>query len=43
MSDDFLAKKILPDGRMAVVVELTFARGRICVGPANVAWYDASW
>ena len=43
MSDDFLVKKILPDGRMAVVVELTFARGRICVGPKDADWYASSW
>jgi hypothetical protein len=36
-----LAKKILPDGRIAEVIELTFGRARIIVGDGVTV--DDSW
>jgi hypothetical protein len=43
LEDSFLARKDYPDGRMAVVVMMTFGKGRITIGPADKGWYDEAW
>jgi hypothetical protein len=39
----FLAKRKMPDGRLAVVIALTYDRGRITIGDAHGFTYDDSW
>lgn len=36
-------EKILPDGRQAAVVPLTFGRARLTAGPPERPWYDDGW
>lgn len=38
-----IISKIMSDGRLATVIELTFARARITIGPANQPFYDDGW
>jgi hypothetical protein len=33
-------RRLLGDGRQACVEELTFGRGRICIGKADAFFYD---
>ena len=40
---EFIASRILPDGRLLTVVPLTYARARLCVGPADLPVYDDGW
>ena len=41
--DYHYAKRILPDGREAMVVPLTFDRARLTVGPEGEGWYERGW
>lgn len=38
-----LAWRLLPDGRLATIIPLTFGRARLTVGPANELWYADGW
>lgn len=38
-----LASRVLPDGRQAMVVPLTFGRARLTVGPVGAGVYDDGW
>lgn len=38
-----IAQRIMPDGRVASVVPLTFGRARIVIGPSDLAVYDDGW
>lgn len=40
---EFYAERLLPDGREATVVPLTFGRARLTVGPAGGLTYDDGW
>lgn len=40
---DFLAVRVLPDGRALAVVPLTFGRARLCLGPGDLYTYDKGW
>lgn len=39
----FAAYKLLPDGKLAAVIELTFGRGRVTIGKPDGDTYDDSW
>lgn len=39
----FLAVRLLPDGRGLAVVPLTFGRARLCIGPGDLMTYDKAW
>lgn len=36
-------QRILPDGRQAEVIPMTYGKARLCVGPADDAVYDDGW
>lgn len=38
-----IASTILPDGREACLIPLSYGRARITVGPAGVWWLDDGW
>jgi hypothetical protein len=38
--EDCLASRILPDGRIVVLVPLLFGRARLCVGHSWTEWQD---
>lgn len=40
---EFLATRILPDGRALAVVPLTFGRARLCLGPGDLETYDKGY
>jgi hypothetical protein len=41
--EGYIKKRILPDGRQAVVFPLTFGRARMGVGPAGANWSADEW
>jgi len=43
MNEDYLARRLFPDGREAVVWRLSFGRARISIGPAGEFWFDDNW
>lgn len=40
---DYITEKIMGDGRLGVVMPLTFGRARIGISPANMGWFDNEW
>jgi len=42
MTDSLIASRCLPDGRLAMVIPLTFGRARLTVG-RNTLTYDDAW
>lgn len=43
MNSDYLAERIMPDGRLAVVFHLTFGRARLGIGPPDYSGFDNVW
>ena len=39
----YYARCILPDGREALVLPLTFGRARITAGPNGAHWFEDQW
>lgn len=38
-----MTSRILPDGRLAMIVPLTFGRARLGVGPVDSLGFDDVW
>lgn len=43
MTSEFLAVRKLPDGRALAVVQMTFGKARLCLGPGDLVTYDIGW
>ena len=41
--EHFIARRDFGEDRMAVVIRLTYDRGRLCVGARDGEGYDDSW
>ena len=36
-------KRVLPDGRALTLMQLTYGRARLVIGPDGSPWYDDGW